>query len=74
MKKLFRMENAPLALLRGYSITLVWMLVDWKEGFGALPWWGDILELLMAAVLIAWMAWLYNFLRRKRISESRPSK
>jgi hypothetical protein len=74
MKRLFRTENAPLFLLVGYSVTLLWMLLDWKEGFGAVPWWGAILELLLGVLLIAWMTWLYKFLRRRRLSESPDSK
>jgi hypothetical protein len=74
MKRLFRTENAALALLIGYSGNLLLMLVAWKEGFGVLPWWGTILELLVGIALIAWMAWLYKYLRRRRISESPDSK
>jgi hypothetical protein len=58
-------RTAPLLLLVLYSITLIWMLVDWREGFGLLPWWGIFLQLSFGFGLIAWMAWLYGYLRRR---------
>ena len=74
MRKLFRAENAALVLLVGCSVNLLLNLLNWKEGFGALPWWGAILELLVGVALIGWMACLYKVARRKRTSESPNSK
>lgn len=53
------------ALLIMYLATLIWMLLDWKDGFGALPWWGMILELMWGAVLIIWCARMYRLFGRR---------
>jgi hypothetical protein len=58
-------KASALVLLILYSANFIWMLLDWKHGFGALPWWGAILEMALGVVLITWCAWLYQYSKRQ---------